>query len=155
MGMVNLMNIKRPKNGREMKELIESLKTDKGGYNKETLAFLGAWPPKKGWKQQLINEANQSYLQGQLENFEKEKEEKRENLMIEIKKNSQEIIRVESTEYKGNKFIDCRVYFLDKETGEYRPTKKGISFNHGVAKEVIEALLEVMEEDSWDSFETN
>ena len=33
--------------------------------------------------------------------------------------------------------------------------KKGISFNHGVAKEVIEALLEVMEEDSWDSFETN
>ena len=52
------MNIKRPKNGREMKELIESLKTDKGGYNKETLAFLGAWPPKKGWKKQLIEEAN-------------------------------------------------------------------------------------------------
>ena len=75
--------------------------------------------------------------------------------MKEIKKNSQEIIRVESKEYKGNKFVDCRVYFLDKDSGEYRPTKKGISFNHGVAKEVIEALLEVMEEDSWDSFETN
>ena len=52
--------------------------------------------------------------------------------MKEIKKNSQEIIRIESKEYKGNKFLDCRVYFLDKETQEYRPTKKGISFNHGV-----------------------
>ena len=75
--------------------------------------------------------------------------------MVEIKKNSQEIIRVESKEYKGNKFLDCRVYFLDKETQEYRPTKKGISFNHGVAKEVIEALLAEMEQDSWDNFETN
>ena len=54
--------------------------------------------------------------------------------MVEIKKNSQEVIRVESKEYKGNKFLDCRVYFLDKETQEYRPTKKGISFNHGVEK---------------------
>ena len=75
--------------------------------------------------------------------------------MNEIKKNSQEIIRVESKEYKGNKFVDCRVYFLDKDSGEYRPTKKGISFNHNVAKEVIEALLEEMETDSWNSFETN
>ena len=48
--------------------------------------------------------------------------------MKEIKKNSQEIIRVESKEYKGNKFLDCRVYFLDKVTQEYRPTKKGISY---------------------------
>ena len=47
--------------------------------------------------------------------------------MKEIKKNSQEIIRIENKEYKGNKFLDCRVYFLDKETQEYRPTKKGIS----------------------------
>ena len=44
--------------------------------------------------------------------------------MKEIKKNSQEIIRIENKEYKGNKFLDCRVYFLDKETQEYRPTKK-------------------------------
>ena len=75
--------------------------------------------------------------------------------MKEIKKNSQEIIRIESKEYKGNKFLDCRVYFLDKETQEYRPTKKGISFNHGVAKEVIEALLEEIETDNWNNFQTN
>ena len=33
--------------------------------------------------------------------------------------------------------------------------KKGISFNHNVAKEVIEALLEEMETDNWNNFETN
>ena len=75
--------------------------------------------------------------------------------MKEIKKNSQEIIRIENKEYKGNKFLDCRVYYLDKDTQEYRQTKKGISFNHNVAKEVIEALLEEMETDNWNNFETN
>ena len=44
---------------------------------------------------------------------------------------------------------------LNKETQEYRPNKKGISFNHGVAKEVIEALLEEIETDNWNNFETN
>ena len=64
--------------------------------------------------------------------------------MKEIKKNSQEIIRVESKEYKGNKFLDCRVYFLDKATQEYRPTKKGISFNRNFALNVSNAITEVM-----------
>ncbi len=75
--------------------------------------------------------------------------------MKEIQKNSQEIIRIENKEYKGNKFLDVRVYYKDRDTEEYKPTKKGISFNHRIAKEVIEALLEEMEQDSWDNFETN
>ena len=73
----------------------------------------------------------------------------------EIQKNSQEIIRIENKEYKGNKFLDVRVYYKDRDTEEYKPTKKGISFNHKIAKEVIEALLVEMEQDSWDNFETN
>ena len=73
--------------------------------------------------------------------------------MIEIQKNRRETIRISESEYEGHKFIDMRIWYDDN--GEMKPTKKGISFNHGVAKEVIEALLEVMEEDSWDSFETN
>ena len=75
--------------------------------------------------------------------------------MKEIQKNSQEIIRIENKEYKGNKFLDVRVYYKDRDTEEYKPTKKGISFNHRIAKEVIEALLEEMEQESWDNFETN
>ena len=32
---------------------------------------------------------------------------------MDIQKNKNEIIRVETSEYKGNKFIDCRVYYKD------------------------------------------
>ena len=43
--------------------------------------------------------------------------------MVEIKKNNTEIIRIKQSEFKGNKFIDCRVF--TKKDGEYYPTKKG------------------------------
>ena len=64
--------------------------------------------------------------------------------MVEIKKNKTEIIRVKKSEYKGKEFVDCRIFY--EKDGEYLPTKKGISFNPGIAKEVIEAILSVMEE---------
>ncbi|GGG61409.1 hypothetical protein [Hymenobacter glacieicola] len=36
-------------------EMIESLQTPKGGYDRATLAKLGvSWPPPKGWKKRLI-----------------------------------------------------------------------------------------------------
>ena len=36
-------------------EYIESLKTENGGFTRETLAGLGVpWPPPQGWKQSLI-----------------------------------------------------------------------------------------------------
>ncbi len=82
--------------------------------------------------------------------------------MKEIQKNSREIIRISESEYEGHKFIDCRVYFMDKfkdksgnESGEWRPTKKGISFSHKIAHEVVEAIVETMEESNWKDFETN
>ena len=43
--------------------------------------------------------------------------------MKEIQKNSQEIIRIENKEFKGNKFLDVRVYYKDRDTEEYKPTK--------------------------------
>tara|TARA_R100001082_G_scaffold21470_3_gene10311 strand:- start:3155 stop:3382 length:228 start_codon:yes stop_codon:yes gene_type:complete len=75
--------------------------------------------------------------------------------MKEIKKNSSEIIRIEPKEYKGNEFIDIRVFFQDKDTGEYRPTKKGISFNPRIAQEVVEGIIESIEKINYDNFETN
>ena len=36
-------------------EILESLKTNKGGYNQETLRLIGVpWPPPSGWKKDLI-----------------------------------------------------------------------------------------------------
>ena len=82
--------------------------------------------------------------------------------MKEIQKNSREIIRIGESEYEGHKFVDCRIYYLDKfkdgngnDSGEWRPTKKGISFSHKIAQEVVEAILETMEESNWNEFKTN
>jgi hypothetical protein len=59
--------------------------------------------------------------------------------IAEIEKNAKERIRVSIEEYKGHKFVDCRVYFED-EGGEWRPTKKGIALNDKCIDPVIEAL---------------
>jgi|TARA_Y100000114_G_C11710622_1_gene303267 hypothetical protein len=70
--------------------------------------------------------------------------------MVEIKKNNTEIIRIKQSEFKGNKFIDCRVFY--EKDGEYLPTKKGIAFSPSVTKKVVEGILEVHEEINWDEF---
>mgnify|MGYP001170564725 FL=1 len=72
--------------------------------------------------------------------------------MVEIQKNSKEVIRIGESEYEGHKFVDCRIYYDDN--GEWRPTKKGISFSHKIAHEVVEAIIETMEESNWKDFET-
>jgi len=81
---------------------------------------------------------------------------------MDIQKNKNEIIRVETSEFKGNKFIDCRVYFKDENSGKYLPTKKGIAFSHKIAKQVIEAILDEAEngdydnqQSDWRNFKTN
>jgi len=81
---------------------------------------------------------------------------------MDIQKNKNEIIRVETSEFKGNKFIDCRVYFKDENSGKYLPTKKGIAFSHKIAKQVIEAILDEAEngdydnqQSDWKNFKTN
>ena len=73
--------------------------------------------------------------------------------MKEIQKNRREVIRIGESEYEGHKFVDCRIYYDD--SGEWKPTKKGISFNHKIAHEVVEAIIETMEESNWKEFETN
>lgn len=36
-------------------QVLETLKSQNGGYTKETLALLGvSWPPKRGWKKALL-----------------------------------------------------------------------------------------------------
>ena len=44
---------------KEMIEKIESLKTSKGGWSRESLSSLGvSWPPPKDWKKNLIEECD-------------------------------------------------------------------------------------------------
>ena len=70
--------------------------------------------------------------------------------MVDIQKNSREVIRVSSSEYEGHDLIDVRVWYDDD--GEMKPTKKGITFNPSKAKDVIEAILQITEETNWKNF---
>ena len=67
--------------------------------------------------------------------------------MKEIRKNKSEVIRIQLKEYKEHKLIDLRVWYEDEE-GEYKPTKKGISFNTHLSINVANAITEVMSENS-------
>ena len=60
-------------------------------------------------------------------------------LICEVEKNTKERIRISVEEFKGHKFIDCRVYYEDA-AGEWRPTRKGIALGADTIGQVIEAL---------------
>ena len=62
-------------------------------------------------------------------------------IIAEMEKNTGEIIRVSITELNNHRFIDCRVYYQD-DSGEWKPTKKGIALNDGTIDGVIKALEE-------------
>ena len=70
----------------------------------------------------------------------------KENLITQIKKTSTEVYRIYEKEYEGYRFIDVRIYYMDKETGEYKPTRKGISLMPNNVSEVIEGILKAMEQ---------
>jgi hypothetical protein len=51
----------------------------------------------------------------------------KENIITQIKKNSNEVYRISEKEYEGYRFIDVRIYYQDRKTQEWKPTSKGIS----------------------------
>ena len=68
-----------------------------------------------------------------------------ENLITQIKKNSSEVYRIYEKEYEGYKFIDVRIYYMDKYSGEDKPTKKGISIMPNNVEDIINGILKAME----------
>lgn len=49
--------------------------------------------------------------------------------------------RIAVREYKGHKFVDIREFYTDKESGEWKPGKKGITLN----KQEVEKLKGLLE----------
>ena len=56
-----------------------------------------------------------------------------------IEKNSRESIVVSETEYKGNKYVDVRVFYKDTD-GSLKPTRKGVSVRPEKVAELVAAL---------------
>lgn len=50
------------------------------------------------------------------------------------------LIRVQKNEYKGKFYLDIRKFYEDKDTGDWKPTKKGISLPIDLVTQVVEAI---------------
>lgn len=59
--------------------------------------------------------------------------------MKEIQKNALERIRIEKGEYKGNDVITMWVFYQAKD-GQWRPTKKGLSFASKILPDLVKAM---------------
>ena len=56
--------------GEEMRKIIESYRSEKGGYTRATLGLFGVdWPPPKGWKKELIKEADNAHWRFLYKNY--------------------------------------------------------------------------------------
>ena len=69
----------------------------------------------------------------------------KENIITQIKKNSNEVYRISEKEYEGYRFIDVRIYYQDRKTQEWKPTTKGISIMPNNAEEIINGIIKAME----------
>ena len=59
-----------------------------------------------------------------------------------IQKSITEEIRIQERTYKGNAYIDIRTYFVG-DTGEWIPTKKGVSITKEKFKDFFEILKQI------------
>jgi hypothetical protein len=60
-------------------------------------------------------------------------------LPLRISKNKTEEVRISLDEFKGHRFLNMRIFYLDKE-GEMHPTRKGITFPPSLLTELKKAL---------------
>ena len=56
------------------------------------------------------------------------------------------VIRVQKTIYKEKTYIDIRKYYMNEETDEYKPTRKGITIPLDIAETILKAGMEIINE---------
>ncbi len=64
----------------------------------------------------------------------------------DIQKGNDEIIRVEVSEFRDQKYLNIRVWYTDKNTGEYKPTQRGVAVRLELYKELKQAILAAEEQ---------
>ncbi len=63
----------------------------------------------------------------------------------EFSKNSAEKIRVSIVEFRGKTYGDIRVYYQDDD-GEFKPTKKGVTFAPDILPQIKEGVSQLEQE---------
>lgn len=66
----------------------------------------------------------------------------KQRLIDEFHKNSVEIVKIHVQEWKGEKYIDLRVWYSEKagHNGGESPTKKGLTFRATLLPQLIRSL---------------
>lgn len=62
-------------------------------------------------------------------------------IIKDIDKGGGEIIRVEVSEFKGKQYLNIRTWYTDRDSGEYKPTQKGVSIRPDLYEALKEAVL--------------
>ncbi|WP_083245296.1 transcriptional coactivator p15/PC4 family protein [Paraburkholderia nodosa] len=58
---------------------------------------------------------------------------------LDLVKNPSERLRVDVKEFRGNTYIDVRVWYVTDD-GDYRPSSKGVMFKPALAAELMRGL---------------
>jgi hypothetical protein len=62
-----------------------------------------------------------------------------DKVVATFKRNPTEEVRAGIKEFKGRRYIDLRIYYMDDQ-GEWKPTRKGISLSTDFMPELKEAV---------------
>jgi hypothetical protein len=68
-----------------------------------------------------------------------------DKIVASFKRNPTEEVRAGIKDFKGRRYIDLRIYYIDDQ-GEWKPTRKGISLNTDFMAELKEAVLSLEKE---------
>ncbi|WP_223428858.1 transcriptional coactivator p15/PC4 family protein [Tateyamaria pelophila] len=69
--------------------------------------------------------------------------------MIQMQKNRRESLVIRLREYKGRRFVDCRLHYPG-EDGELRPTRQGFTLSLDHAGDLADAIVTVARQDHVD-----
>lgn len=61
-------------------------------------------------------------------------------IVYSFKRNENEEIKISTGVYKDKEYVDIRVFYLDKTSNDWRPTKKGITINRSLLSGLLEGL---------------
>ena len=64
------------------------------------------------------------------------------SIIKDIDKGNGEILRIEITEFKGSKYLNIRTWYTDKESGEYKPTQKGVAIKPELYSELKQGIID-------------
>ena len=65
----------------------------------------------------------------------------KDRILFEVKKSTDRQLRITLQEYRQDPVLDVRFYYLDGKSGEWRPTRQGITLT---SSDMIEDLMKVL-----------